>query len=72
MLVRLLDKSSTKRHSLVDTIDYPETTLETDVTTALIKPIDSRENVTDYTAADPLRVIPNKEILLPNSTCCCQ
>ena len=49
----------------IDTIDYPETTLETDVTTALIKPIDSRENVTDYTAADPLRVIPNKEFFFP-------
>ena len=49
----------------LDSLDYPDTTLSTTIKTTAIKPIDSRETVTDYTAEDGVPIILNKEYYFP-------
>ena len=49
----------------VDVMDYPETSLETRIQTAKIKPIDSRENITDYQLDEFVPIIVNKEYYFP-------
>ena len=49
----------------VDSLDFPTTTLETAVTSTLVKPIDSAVTTVDYTPDSALPVILNKEYYFP-------
>ena len=49
----------------IDALDYPDTTLVTRIQTADIKPVDSRETVTDYSLEDFVPIILNKEYYFP-------
>ena len=46
-------------------MDYPETDLQTRVQTTKIKPIDSRETITDYELEEFVPIILNKEYYFP-------
>ncbi len=54
-----------KANIKVDSLDFADTSLETQITTTAIKAVDARDNVVDYTPEVPVDIIFNKEYFFP-------